>query len=199
MSKSLHIENESRRQINEDLGGSRFINILIYNYTSLVPLNEILDQFQINILSPDWDLDSNSTIEARDPNELFECFKILSDFIKSNYNELPLSHWVQSTPNSWQGASEYFKYKNRDCYLFGLHNLIEWREYVQIVWFEGENNNVKYFDWIKVDPIIKLGDSQTIIKTMNWAEEFSPILNILMNFCQKAIQNNEKIIWTIDN
>lgn len=199
MSQILHIETESGQQINEDLAGKRFKNFIILEFSEdIIPHSTFLSEEEINSLIPDFDLDHESTITLRDPNILIGCFIKIKNFLSLNKNNLPVSHWIQETTLSWRGTSENFKFNGQNCYLEGLHNLPEKRDYIKLTWTVFENNAwIEYFDWIVSKPVINIGDSTFKIRTEDWYEEFSPTLDILISFCQESINNDERLYWTV--
>ena len=58
MGRVLNIKTDSGKQINEDLGSSRFINLIITDspFASPIPHNKLLSKNQLEIVLPDEDM-----------------------------------------------------------------------------------------------------------------------------------------------
>ena len=191
---------ESGKQIEEDIGGSRFKNHIILEYGSdIIPHTTILDEAQIKTLTPSSSFNNDPKDKIRNPQQLIECFTLLKSYLKQNREELPMAHWIQSTANTWTGASQSFCYKNNKCYLYGLHDVIEKREYLKLKWYRTEkNDSYLNHEWIKADTVIDIEHNRFKINSKDWFEEFSPTLDHLINFCKAAKKNKENILWSIE-
>lgn len=200
MSQIICIGTESGKYIEEDLGGNRFKNHIILDWCSeLIPHSSFLNEEQIDTLSPDYDLDDDSIVTLRDAEALKECFILLKEYLFENQNNLPIGHWIESSLNCWNGRSRHFVYNNNDCHLEGLHDSLEERDCLQLIWNIKENDKwITCFEWVKAKSLIVFGDFKFKIHSQNWYDEFSSILGSLIKFCEEAEKNNEKILWTIE-
>ncbi|MDO1451859.1 hypothetical protein Q0590_36660 [Rhodocytophaga aerolata] len=136
---------------------------------------------------------------ARDPITLLHIIRKIEFYMNDNREQLPLIHKVYKSEEDLLLDDDvlYLLIDGIQCNVEGdlyyeddylkLRNKIRIKSY-------GEHGG-KFNFYVEVNPIVRIGGTDYLTKTISKAEEFAEEFNRITTFLEQAIVSNRKVLW----
>ncbi len=131
--------------------------------------------------------------EPINPKSLLIVIKKVDEFLKNNKETLPFDITIDYDKMKLEGLDYPLMVNNSKCWIQGDSYLFEVYDEVKIVNHPHEPNEVDL--WVKLNDEITLENKVYYLKKITRNERFKEDINAIINFCNHAIEKNEKIYW----
>ena len=177
---------------NSSICNKRFYADLIQPDSEVLCHSEILTEEQIDLLIPQ--LDEENTLATLNPEEFKIVIETLQFFLQKNDSTLPKFHWFMKSEKVGNGRSQTFTHNGKEMYFEGIHLYPEKRDYVLLREVNEISSNS---EWVLAEPEIKMDGIKFKLHSSTMLETYNEYLEELIGICNKAINSNEQVIWSV--
>ena len=135
----------------------------------------------------------------RDPLQLKEALKKIENHLMFNQNKLPLVHFVYETKELKNEVNSIIINDVKTLIegdLYFYDNYSEVRNKIHLKSYLDDYGKIDFF--VDINPKILIDNKLYFTKTISKAEQFKEDFNRCYHFLDKAINNNQRILWEFD-
>ena len=157
--------------------------------------NTLLTDYESELLKAQYYEYFNDDTRAFEPKKLRDIFMKIKKYLKENEDDLPFEIDIDYKKMRENGLNTDIVIHNSRCWIQGDSALYEVSEHVNIVNFPFEPNKVKI--QVKIAEKIKIKGKTYFLKKTSRFEKYNEPIEKIINFCNYAINSNEKIYWFV--
>ena len=156
--------------------------------------DEFLNQEEQSALTPEYEDSKHPSRRSLDALMLAGVFERVLHHLRENSHRYPKVHAVvEVTHANGNTADFFFEFKGRLCMLKRDHENIEHNDELLVSCW---NNGWEDLEWIKVEPIVIIGELSFHIATRTKLDEYGYILEELIDTCKHLHEAGMQATWS---